>query len=179
MHNKNYVSKKLQWLIITWNEGNEIEVHAKNKEDVKLVIIAITELIYKHIPTFLTILAINTLMICINRCRRWMYMIDIQLTCFDTSISIPVASTIAMTRNNITMKMQKMLIFPLIVMLMLSSILVASRKSCWLLQHQPATNTIYMIKFDSFRQFYTMVFRNHGFLRTTMQPSLDMDFYGC
>ena len=31
---------------------NEIEVHAKNKEDVKLVIIAITELIYKHIPTF-------------------------------------------------------------------------------------------------------------------------------
>ena len=114
---------------------NEIEVHAKNKEDVKLVIIAITELIYKHIPTFLTILATNTLMICINRCRRWMYMIDIQLTCFVRSISISVASTIAITRTNITMKMQKILIFPLIVVLMLSSILVASRKSCWLLQH--------------------------------------------
>ena len=49
MHNKNYVSKKLQWLIITWNEGNEIEVHAKNKEDVKLVIIAITDRLFTSI----------------------------------------------------------------------------------------------------------------------------------
>jgi hypothetical protein len=68
-------------------------------------------------------------------------------------ISISVASTIAMTRTNITMKLQKILIFPLIVLLMLSSILVTSRKSCWLLQHQLATNTMYMVKFDFYRQF--------------------------
>jgi hypothetical protein len=41
MHNKSYVSKKLEQLII-WNGGSKIELHAKNKY-VKLVIIAITD----------------------------------------------------------------------------------------------------------------------------------------
>jgi hypothetical protein len=73
-----------------------------------------------------------------------MYIIDIQHSCSVTLVSISVANTIEMMRKNTTMKMEKILIFPLNALLTLI-VLVASRKSCWL-PYQSMTNTTIVIE---------------------------------